>query len=72
MTAYVLAAAMAILKEMMTEIHDVMAVTVHRALEIPHLLLFAEVGSGALLLNLTDIVSVKYLKVSKRDRKMRP
>ena len=45
--------------EMMTEIHEVMAVMVHRALEIPHLLLFAEVGLGAPLLNLTGIVSVK-------------
>ena len=59
MTAHILAVAMAILKVIMTEIHDVVAVMVHRVLEIPHLLLFAEVGLGALLLSLTDIVSVK-------------
>ena len=50
---------MVVLKEMMTGIQNVLAVMVYRALEIPHLLLFAEVGLGALLLSLTDIVSVK-------------
>ena len=62
---------MAVLKEMKTGIHVVVAALVHRALEISHLLLSAEVGLGALLLSLTDIVSAKWLKVSKRDRKMR-